>query len=390
MSAALVTSNILYFWRQTLGAVLALVLAGSLIYIQFGLAKSAWNALAGPMRYLTFDYVAYDTNFSSSKYSRLPRFPADKAAILMSSPDIREMQNMLSLFSRARIAKDGSSDSIQLLVLSDQNATISTPAGMSHTARRSLAAPGTIFLPQKISHQYNVGIGEQFSMSSVFDANGVVVPLTVTGLLKGKLNIDDFAIISEATAPFINNEMYRSFASDRTSAFLISLDEDGFSVGELMRLRRLLAEQEISISTRDEFFSLIRHKALNENEMVRGFIFASFIVTAISFVIIMMVQRSAIIAQREQFSSLTALGVKRVALLSIIIKQSAWLALFAAVVSLLSAIIISTVGKQYSFIMPIEPSSVVFVSAAILVISLLSGALSFYTVLKFKPVELLR
>ena len=390
MSAALVTSNILYFWRQTLGSVLALVLAGSLIYIQFGLTTSAWNALAGPLRYLTFDYVVYDAQFGSSQSSDLPQFPVDKTSILKSSPDIREMQSMLALISPAMIVEDGSSVLIRLLVLSDQNATISTPMGMSHTASRSLAAPRTIFLPQKISHQYNVGIGEQVNMSPAFGPNGDIVPLTVTGLLKGKLNIDDFAIISEATAPFIESEMYQQLTSRGTTAFLISLDEDGFSAGELMRYRGLLAEQGLSISARDEFFSLIRHKALNDNEMVRGFIFASFIVTAISFIIIMMVQRSAIIAQREQFSSLTALGVKRVALLSIIIKQSAWLALFAAVVSLLSAIIISTVGEQYSFIMPIEPSSVVFVSAAIWVISLLSGALSFYTVLKFKPVELLR
>ena len=390
MSASLVTSNILYFWRQTLGAVLALVLAGSLMYIQFGLATSAWNALAGPMRYLTFDYVAYDTQFSSSQDNHLRRFSADKASILKSSPDIREMQNMLTLIAPAGIVKDGSSGSIQLLVLSDQNATISTPTGMSHTDRRSLAAPRTIFLPEKVSHQYNVGIGEQVSMRPAFDANGEGVPLTVTGLLKGKLNIDDFAIISEATAPFIEDELYEKIVSSWSTAFLISLDEDGFSAGELMRYRALLEEQKLSISARDEFFSLIRHKALNQNEMVRGFIFASFIVTAISCMIIMMVQRSAIIAQREQFSSLTALGVKRVALLSIIITQSAWLALFAAVVSLLSAIIISTVGERYDFIMPIEPSSIVFVSAAILLISLLSGALSFYTVLKFKPVELLR
>ena len=325
---------------------LALALAGSLIYIQFGLTTSAWNALAGPLRYLAFDYVVYDAQFGSPQSSDLPQFSADKASILKSSPDIREMQNMLALISPAMIVKDGSSVFIRLLVLSDQNATISTPMGMSHTARRSLAVPRTIFLPQKFSTKYNVGIGGQVNMSSLSSTNSESIPLTVTGLLKGKLNIDDFAIISEATAPFIESELYQQFASREATAFLVSLDEDGFSTGELMRYRGLLAEQGLSMSARDEFFSLIRHKALNENEMVRGFIFASFIVTAISFIIIVMVQRSAIIAQREQFSSLTALGVKRVALLSIIIKQSAWLALFAAVVSLLSAIIISTVGSN--------------------------------------------
>jgi putative ABC transport system permease protein len=378
---SLALSTLIYEWRRYLAAVIALAVAGLLVLAMtgmfMGLSKSFTATVdRSPAEVMILPPGADSLFADNSGQPRriIPEVYAHGEVLQVQPLDF----NFASWSNFPQEGQAAKSDGVQVIVIDPVKGAVTLPSDFGDGLIQALQEPYSVIVDRSSLGKLGVQLGDKAKMNG----NTVRVRATTAGY------------------PSMFNAMV--FMS-RQTARLLHLYNDGPRVGPLvvkishpLRAREVAAE--LTAMSKGQFrawsradLSAASQKAmLKEGGIVVMIGFAVVIGAFIGIVITWQTLQGALLANIKEFASLRALGVSMGSLRLIVMELSLWvglagLVLTASLTGLLWVLArISGVPMDFPLFIDLP------VAVTLLLIAILSGALSLGILKKSQPADLLR
>jgi putative ABC transport system permease protein len=379
---SLATSTILFEKRRYSTAVIAIAFCGALILSFTGL----FSGVAVSYSALTNSTPAHLVvlNADAASWFDASEIPARVIPEIYSHPEVAEVDELdVAGANWSNLGVSGGAKRSSVMVISAviEKNSLTMPKTFNRATIEALQTPLSVAIDRTTFRKLGTKLGARATI------NDQVVH--VKAAVDGFPNASGRAMV---------------FTSRQTGALLGIVDEGSLKVETLLvrlkdrskaeAVRRDLEEAGghlIKVWTMPEL-TAANQRDLFMNGGVLGIIliflllFGAIIGSVISWQTI----KGAIAANLKEFASLSALGVPRKSLRSVVVEISLWLGAIGFIVSAVIFYIISLIGKAIGLPMahPIWPFLIV--GAVFLIISAISGALSLKILNKTEPAELLR
>jgi putative ABC transport system permease protein len=378
---SLALSTLIYEWRRYLAAVIALSVAGLLVLAMtgmfMGMSKSFTATIdRSPAEVMVLPPDA-DTLFSNNSGEPRRIIPQ-----IYQHPEVLEVQALNFNFALwSNFPKDGQpakAEGVRVVIVNPVRGAVTLPNDFSDELIQALIEPYAVVVDRSSLNKLGVQPGDHAKVNGT----EVWVRGTTTG----------YPSMFNATV----------FVSWQT-AKLLKLTDDGPRVGPLMvkikhPARALqvaaglnaLAKGQYRAWSREELSKASQKSMLKEGGIAVMIGFAVVVGAFIGVVITWQTLQGAILANIKEFASLRALGVSMWSLRLIVMELSLWVGVvglvLTAVLTGLVWILSQASGVPLDFPLFID----VPVAVALLVIAILSGALSLGVLRKSQPADLLR
>lgn len=379
MTLALAT--LLYEWRRYLAAVIALAVAGLLVLAMsgmfMGMGKSfTANIDRSPAEVMILPPDAENLFANSSGQPRriIPEIYAH--------PDVIEVQPLYFNWAGwSNFPKDGQpakSDGVQMIVVDPVAGAVTLPNDFAPDVVEALQEPYSVIVDRSSLNKLGVQQGDKAKI------NGATVWVrdTVTGY------------------PSMFNA--RVFTS-RQTAKLLNLYSEGPRVGPLVvkirypeRAGQVAAELNAMANgrykawQREDLSRASQKSMLTEGGIVVMIGFAVVVGAFIGIVITWQTLQGAILANVKEFASLRALGVSMGSLRLIVMELSLWVGVAGLLLTGLLAAAVGILATSFGVPMDFPLFIDLPVAGTLLLIAILSGALSLGILRKSQPADLLR
>ena len=377
MSLAL--STLLYEWRRYMAAAISLALAGVLM-----LALSSF--LIGMLSTLT---VTIDRSRAEIAIT-----PADSVSLgpggggnslprrvlplIYQHPDVIEVQDMPG--SSGMFYGPGATEPsfVQVMIIDTAPNAITLPNDFTGDTAQLLSAPFNIAVDKSALEQLKVKLGDKASLSGR--------TVRVAAVIEGYTSMMGMSNI----------------AMSRQTARLMGLINDG-GLGSLMVRIKNPADAE---RVRNELNALSNHqyRAWTKEElhdtMVEGMnsagpifgavMFMTIIGAVIGVVITYQTLRGAILANIKEFASLRALGVSMGSLRKVVMELSLWVGVFGVLLAGCLMMALTALAAANNVMLGYQVSMLVQTGVFLLLIAIVSGALTLGALKKGDPADLLK
>lgn len=378
MSLALTT--LIYEWRRYLAAMFALAFSGVLILAQVGMFLGVGKAFTAFIDRSRADIIVLSA--TATDLDSGTGIPKRLIPEMYLTPEVAEVQDLQIGGGRFQnYPKPGETpkgDFVQLWALDTRPDAVSLPVDFTESMRQALEEPYAVAIDQSSLAKLGVKKGD------VATLNGRTIKVKL--ILKNYPNLFNAQIMGSRTTlqllgqapngPMTGPLLVRLRNSSQTEAVKAELNAKAkgryraWTKPELSRANTMLA---------------FRQQAVG---VMLGF--SLFLAILIGIGITWQTLRAAIFANIREFASLRALGVSVGALRGVVMELSFWVGVASLAVTGLLMLGVIRLAVASSVILSFNLISVVLVGLFLMIVAVLSGALSLGVLRHSDPAELLR
>lgn len=379
MSLAL--STLLFEWRRYLAAVIALALAGVLM-----LAVSAMFIGILQSFTATIDKSRAQIIILPAKSSSLGgpgggggALPKRVVPLIYRHPEVVEVQDLPGDFGRFYGPGKTSPSMVNIMVIDTSPNGVTLPDDFTDDMRRAIEPPYNIGVDVSAVNQLGVKLGDEATV------NGKTVRVAL--IMEGYAN-------SQAPGVVMSRQTQRLMgtANDESYGLLMvriknASEKDAKRVAEELNA---MADGQYKAWTKEPLAAATVKDAMSEGLLAIILGFMSVIGFVIGVVITWQTLRGAILANIKEFASLRALGVSIGQLRGVVMELSFWVGILGIAASAILMVGITFLAKSANIPMGFEWGSSIQTAVLLLIISVMSGALTLGALKKGEPADLLK
>ncbi len=382
MSLAL--STLLFEWRRYLAAVIALALAGVLM-----LALSAMFIGIMQSFTATIDKSRAQLIIMPAKASSMGGGPGGGGGgavpkrvvpLIYRHPDVVEVQDLPGDFGQFFGPGETTPSLVNVMVIDTTPNGVTLPDDFTDDMRRAIEPPYNIGIDASAVKQLGVKLGDQATV------NGRTVRVAL--ILEGYANSQfPNLVMSRQTQRLMGR------ANDERFDMLMVRLKNVSTRKDIERVRdelNAIADGQYRAWTKDELSAATIRDMMQEGILAIILGFMSIIGFVIGVVITWQTLRGAILANIKEFASLRALGVSIGQLRGVVMELSFWVGILGIAASAVLMVGITFLAKSANIPMGFEIGSLVQTGVLLLLISIMSGALTLGALKKGEPADLLK
>ncbi|MFI4976130.1 MAG: ABC transporter permease [Caulobacterales bacterium] len=379
MSLALAT--VIYEWRRYLAAVIALAFSGLLVLAQMGLLGGIVHAATATIERSRADLMILAPKTDSLVNSN-NGIPARVKPLIYLNPEVVEAASLTGDGGQwTSIPKPGETRKqlfVQIRGVDTEPNAVALPTDYPESVRLALLEPRAVAVDKSALGQLGVKLGDK----AVLNGHTVVL----RAVLQNYPNINNVDVIMS-----------------RASLRALGMGESGPQIGPLLVRIRDPARAEAVVNDLNArsngayrawtkpALSRANEDSLMKEQIV-GVLLGFSVVLGIGIGIGITSQtlRGAILANIKEFASLRALGVSVGSLRLVVLELSAWVGVAGLATTALFTFLITFAANAVGLPMAFQPPSVIEVAIMLVVIAMLSGAMSLGILKRSQPADLLR
>lgn len=377
MSLAL--STLMYEWRRYLAAAISLALAGVMMLALSSFLIGMLGTLTVTIDRSRAEIVIMQANsVSLGPGGAGGSLPQRVLPLIYQHPDVVEVQDLPG--SSGQFYGPGATrpNFVQVMVIDTAPNAVTLPNDFTDDTAKVLSVPFSIAVDKSALEQLKVKLGDKATL------NGRTV--RVAALIEGYTSMMGLANV----------------AMSRQSARLMGLSNDS-QLGSLMvrikdpkdadRVRNelnALANGQYRAWTKTELHNSIV-KGMNSAGPIFGAVmFMTIMGAVIGVVITYQTLRGAILANIKEFASLRALGVSMGSLRKVVMELSLWVGVFGVILSAVLMAGLTVIAGMNNVTLGFEVPTLVQTGIFLLLIAIVSGALTLGALKKGDPADLLK
>jgi len=378
---SLALSTLLYEWRRYLAAVIALAVAGLLVLsltgMFMGMSKSFTATVdRSPAEVMILPPHSDNVFDSGGGQPRriIPEIYQHSAVQEARALNIG-FTNWANFPREGQVAKD---EGVEIFIVDPIKGAVTLPSDFSDAVIAALREPFAVVVDRSSLGKLGVQVGDRAKM------NGYTVWVrdTVTGYPS---MFNAVVFISPQTAKLI-----RQFNDGPQIGAIVVKIAKSAQAGQVAAELNAMARGRYKAWTREALSDAGQRSILKEGGIVVILGFAVVVGMFIGVVITWQTLQGAIMANLKEFASLRALGVSMRSLRLIVMELSLWVGLAGLVLTALLAGVVWVLSKTFGVPMDFPLFIDVPVGVTMLVVAVLSGALSLRILKKSQPADLLR
>jgi putative ABC transport system permease protein len=379
MSLAL--STLLFEWRRYLAAVIALALAGVLM-----LAVSAMFIGILQSFTATIDKSRAQIIILPAKSSSLGgpgggggALPKRVIPLVYRHPEVVEVQDLPGDFGRFYGPGKTSPSMVNIMVVDTSPNGVTLPDDFTDDMRRAIEPPYNVGVDISAVNQLGVKLGDEATI------NGKTVRVAL--IMEGYAN-------SQAPGVVMSRQTQRLMGTANDEAYgLLMVRIKNTSEKDALRVAdelNAMADGQYKAWTKKPLAAATVKDAMSEGLLAIILGFMSVIGFVIGVVITWQTLRGAILANIKEFASLRALGVSIGQLRGVVMELSFWVGILGIAASAILMVGITFLAKSANIPMGFELGSSIQTAVLLLLISVMSGALTLGALKKGEPADLLK
>ncbi|MDP1912793.1 ABC transporter permease [Brevundimonas sp.] len=390
MSLAL--STLLYEWRRYMAAVMALALSGLLVLAMTGVFIGIGKGFTATIERSSADIIIMQPG-ATSLMGGPSGVPRRFIPLAYRNPQVIEVQpldgaggsfqsvkNVDATMSQADRARQGApkQEFVQASIIDTTPGAVTIPTDYSPELVDALRQPYTVAIDETALTKLGVKLGDKALY------NGQTV--TVVGVTRGYPNMMGATIVmSRDTLRMLG----QADTGPRVGPLMIKL-RDPAQAERVAAQLNTLGDGQWKAWTRQELADANAGAMFEEGILV--IIIGGCVVlgTIIGVAITWQTLRGAIMANIKEFASLRALGVGMGSLNLIVMELSFWVGLVGVVAAIGLTLLVQMLAAANAVIIALPLVLLIIVGGGLIVISILSGALSLGILKNSQPADLLR
>ena len=391
MSLAL--STLLFEWRRYMAAVMALALSGLLVLARTGVFIGIGKGFTAQIERSSADVIVMQPG-ATSLMGGPSGVPRRFIPLVYNHPAVREVRplagsggsfqnikNVDPTQSQADRAKQGAPRQkwVQANVIDTAPGAVTIPSDYSQELVNALRQPYTIAVDETALQTLGVKLGDKALY------NGQTV--TVAGVTRGYPNMmQPVIVMSRDTMRMLGQT---SDSSPRVGPLMVALQDPS---------RAAIVAAQLNAMGNGQFKAWTRQELADANsaamfeEGILVIIIGGCVVlgTIIGVAITWQTLRGAIMANIKEFASLRALGVGMGSLNRIVMELSFWVGCVGVLAAIFLTWLVSLLAAANAVIIALPFSLLFIVGGGLILIAVLSGALSLGILKNSQPADLLR
>ncbi|MBK8837431.1 MAG: ABC transporter permease [Hyphomonadaceae bacterium] len=379
MSLAL--STLLFEWRRYLAAVIALALAGVLM-----LALSAMFIGILQSFTATIDKSRAQVIILPAAASSLGgpgggggALPKRTVPLIYRHPEVVEVQDPPGDFGRFFGPGQTNPTMVNVMVIDTSPNGVTLPDDFTDDMRRAIEPPYNVGVDSSAVKQLGVKLGDEASI------NGRTVRIAL--IMDGYAN-------SQAPGVVMSRQTQRLMGSANDDTYgLLMVRIKNTSEKDIKRVvdeLNAMADGQYKAWAKEALAAATVKDAMSEGLLAIILGFMSIIGFVIGVVITWQTLRGAILANIKEFASLRALGVSIGQLRGVVMELSFWVGILGIAASAVLMVGITFLAKSANIPMGFELGSSIQTGVLLLLISIMSGALTLGALKKGEPADLLK
>ena len=379
MSLAL--STLLFEWRRYLAAVIALALAGVLM-----LALSAMFIGILQSFTATIDKSRAQVIILPAAASSLGgpgggggALPKRTVPLIYRHPEVVEVQDLPGDFGRFFGPGQTNPTMVNVMVIDTSPNGVTLPDDFTDDMRRAIEPPYNVVVDSSAVKQLGVKLGDEASI------NGRTVRIAL--IMDGYAN-------SQAPGVVMSRQTQRLMGSANDDTYgLLMVRIKNTSEKDIKRVvdeLNAMADGQYKAWAKEALAAATVKDAMSEGLLAIILGFMSIIGFVIGVVITWQTLRGAILANIKEFASLRALGVSIGQLRGVVMELSFWVGILGIAASAVLMVGITFLAKSANIPMGFELGSSIQTGVLLLLISIMSGALTLGALKKGEPADLLK
>lgn len=380
MSLAL--STLLYEWRRYLAAIIALALAGVLMLALGAIFIGMMQSFTVTIDKSRAELIVLSPRAQASGGPGGGAGPLPKRIVplIYRHPDVIEVQDLPDDFGRFFGPGQPSPSMVNIMIIDTSPNGLTLPDDFTDSMRRAIEEPYAVGVDVSAAKQLGVKLGDQATL------NGRTVRVTL--LMEGYANAQlPSVIMSRQTQRLMGR------ANDEQLGLLMVRVKNDGTMKDVERIRNELNAMSDGLYrawTKPELTASTTREMMSEGFIVILLTFLSSIGFIIGVVITWQTLRGAILANIKEFASLRALGVSISQLRGVVMELSFWVGLLGIIASGLLMAGIAMLASAGNVPMGFDTGSIIQTAILLLLISIMSGALTLGALKKGEPADLLK
>jgi putative ABC transport system permease protein len=378
---SLALSTLIYEWRRYLAAVIALSVAGLLVLAMTGMFMGMSKSFTATIDRSPAEVMVLppDANTLFANNSGQPRRLVPEIYGHSEVLEVHELNFNFAFWSNfPKDSQPAKSEGVRVVIINPIRGAVTLPNDFTDDVIQALQEPYAVIVDRSTLGKLGVQVGDRAKING----SAVRVRYTTSG----------YPSMFNATV----------FVSPQT-AKLLHLDNDGPRVGPLMvKIKHpahavqvaaelnALSKGQYRAWSREELSKASQKSMLKEGGIAVMIGFAVVVGAFIGVVITWQTLQGAILANIKEFASLRALGVSMWSLRLIVMELSLWVGVAGLLLTALLSSLVWILAKASSVPMDFPLFIDVPVAVTLLVIAIMSGALSLGVLKKSQPADLLR
>lgn len=381
MSLAL--STLLYEWRRYLAAVIALALAGVLMLALSAMFIGIMQSFTATIDKSRAQLIILSANASSmggGPGGGGGAVPKRVVPLIYRHPDVVEVQDLPNDFGQFFAEGKPTPSLVNIMVIDTTPNGVTLPDDFTDDMRRAVEPPYAVAVDVSALKQLGVKLGDQ----AMVNGRTVRVALVLDGYANSQFpNL----VMSRQTQRLMGR------ANDNQFDMLMVRVKNAETVKDVERVRdelNAIADGQYRAWTKEELSTATIRDMMQEGILAIILGFMSVIGFVIGVVITWQTLRGAILANIKEFASLRALGVSIGQLRGVVMELSFWVGILGIAASALLMVGITFLAKSANIPMGFEIGSLIQTGILLLLISVMSGALTLGALKKGEPADLLK
>lgn len=379
MSLAL--STLLFEWRRYLAAVIALALAGVLMLAVSAMFIGILQSFTATIDKSRAQIIILPANSSSlgGPGGGGGALPKRVVPLIYRHPEVVEVQDLPGDFGRFYGPGKTSPSMVNIMVIDTSPNGVTLPDDFTDDMRRAIEPPYNVGVDISAVNQLGVKLGDEATI------NGRTVRVAL--IMEGYAN-------SQAPGVVMSRQTQRLMGTANDDAFgLLMVRIKNTSEKDAKRVAdelNALADGQYKAWTKEPLAAATVKDAMSEGLLAIILGFMSVIGFVIGVVITWQTLRGAILANIKEFASLRALGVSIGQLRGVVMELSFWVGILGIAASAVLMVGITFLAKSANIPMGFELGSSLQTAFLLLIISVMSGALTLGALKKGEPADLLK
>ncbi|MDP3495474.1 MAG: ABC transporter permease [Hyphomonadaceae bacterium] len=379
MSLAL--STLLFEWRRYMAAVIALALAGVLMLALSAMFIGILQSFTATIDKSRAQVIILPAGASSlgGPGGGGGALPKRVVPLIYRHPEVVEVQDLPGDFGRFYGPGQTSPSMVNIMVVDTSPNGVTLPDDFTDDMRRAIEPPYNVGVDVTAVNQLGVKLGDEATI------NGRTVRVAL--IMEGYAN-------SQAPGVVMSRQTQRLMGTANDEMFgLLMVRIKNTSAKDAKRVAdelNAMADGQYRAWTKEPLAAATVKDAMSEGLLAIILGFMSVIGFVIGVVITWQTLRGAILANIKEFASLRALGVSIGQLRGVVMELSFWVGVLGIAASAVLMVGLTFLAKAANIPMGFELGSTIQTGVLLLLISIMSGALTLGALKKGEPADLLK
>jgi len=380
---SLALSTLIYEWRRYLAAVVALAFSGLMVLGTTGLFTGIVHSVLATTERSRADIFILAPNAPQLINSGGNGLPARVRPMIYLNPEVVDVEDMDGNGGQWVNTPGPGQPLVQTFVqtwaIDTTPGALTLPVDYPEATRIALSEPGTVAIDETDLKRLGVKLGDQISLNRhtvrlaaiLHNYQGVTQPSVI-------MSKDTYRLIGMADGE-----------GDRTGPLLVKIRDPKRADEVAKALNAVANKQYIALTTRQ--LSKNDEAALLSEQII-GVLLVFFVLLAIGIGtgVTSQTLRGAILSNIREFASLRALGISMWSLRVIVMELSFWVGVAGLAAAMLLTWAVSLATNAIGLPLVVRLPSYEWVSAMLMIIAVVSGAMSMGILKKSQPADLLR